>query len=209
HLLQAVSAIRAARRNAVWWRQYYQIVAQYHTERSLYNLCVQSKSISKNMGCSLSDDDRKDMLHQLAVDVLRRYRRGLDSTASYLDNSLIRSDALSSRWFCRNIHELILSTALAITRFDQSCKLSLESFTESARLIYDNASAEYPRASLRTDTMRHIHEAALSSLMRSFDQSKSVEPDQNDTRSIFLTRELVVNAVRTACSGVHDESSKT
>lgn len=207
HLLQAVSAIRAARRNAVWWRQYYQIVAQYHTERSLYNLCVQSKSISRNMGCSLLDDDRKDMLHQLAVDVLRRYRRGLDSTASYLDNSLIRSDALSSRWFRRNIHELILSTALAITRFDQSCEISFESFTESARLIYDNASSEYPRASLRSDSMRHIREAALNSLMRSFDQWRPVEPDQNDTRSIFLARELVVNAVRTACNGVHDLSS--
>lgn len=191
HLLLAVAAIRAGRRNALWWRQYYQIVAQYHTERSLHNLCLQSNLLgttSDNPATTAKpDEDRKTELHQLAVDVLRRYRKGMDSTASFLDNSLIRHAALSSRWFCRNIHELILSTALAIARFDPSPN----SLKSTAGLIYDYAASEYPRTTLMSDRMRKIHENALAQLVDSI--------RSEGTHEGCFIRSKILSAVRSAC----------
>lgn len=187
HLLLAVAAIRSGRRNAVWWRQYYQVVAQYHTEKCLFNLSVQAKIFTsqRNKGEHLTHPESQ-ALHDVSSDVLRRYRKGLDATASFLDNSLERDKARSSRWFIRNIHELLLGTAVAIARFDEtSVATSLRGTTDG---IYSHAHAEYPRAELEKYSMKQIRDEALNQLLSRFNEI--VNADE------FAARKVVIEVVR-------------
>jgi hypothetical protein len=188
HLLLAVSAIRSGRRNAVWWRQYHQIVAQYHTEKCLFNLSVQSKIFAspRDNERKLSDPERL-ALHDVSGDILRRYRKGLDATASFLDNSLERTKARSSRWFIRNIHELVLGTAVAIARFDGTST----TLRDTAGSIYAHAVAEFPRAELAESSIKQVHDMALEELEPRFEGIVNEE----DT---FAARTAVVEVVRKA-----------
>jgi hypothetical protein len=187
HLLLAVAAIRSGRRNAVWWRQYYQVVAQYHTEKCLFNLSVQAKIFTsqRNKGVHLTHPESQ-ALHDVSSDVLRRYRKGLDATASFLDNSLERDKARSSRWFIRNIHELLLGTAVAIARFDESSTAT--SLRDTTVGIYSHAHAEYPRAELEKYSMKQIRDEALNQLPSRFNEI--VNADE------FAARKVVIEVVR-------------
>ncbi len=187
HLLLAVAAIRSGRRNAVWWRQYYQVVAQYHTEKCLFNLSVQAKIFTsqRNEREHLTHPESQ-ALHDVSSDVLRRYRKGLDATASFLDNSLERDKARSSRWFIRNIHELLLGTAVAIARFDE--KSTAKSLGETTVGIYSHAHAEYPRAELEKDSMTQIRDKALNQLLSRFNDIVNVDE--------FAARKVVIEVVR-------------
>jgi hypothetical protein len=188
HLLLAVAAIRSGRRNAVWWRQYYQVVAQYHTEKCLFNLSVQAKIFTsqRNEREHLTHPESQ-ALHDVSSDVLRRYRKGLDATASFLDNSLERDKARSSRWFIRNIHELLLGTAVAIARFDET-STATSSLKDTTFGIYSHAHEEYPRAELEERSMKQIRDKALNQLLKRFNDI--VNSDE------FAARKVVIEVVR-------------
>lgn len=194
HLLQAITSFRAGRRNAVWWRQYYQLVAQYHTERLLHNLCNVIELCEPREDCTkqkIAGEEAERGLHELSVDILRRYRKGFESIVCYLDNSLDCAGARAGRWFMRTVTELNIATALAISRVEGTGK----PFEEVAQLIYTHSESEYPRAELSTEPMQNIQRRAIVNLSTEITKLNTLLP--NSLHPV-LWRNAVVESINFA-----------
>ena len=110
-LRNALASLQSGRRNALWWRHYYRLYAQYHTEKLFVDLCrLDNHPISSANG----SDRRFDS----GIDLVRRYTKALEAIATFADYSLIRAEAIKSPWLLRTLGEIHLGVTVAIATYE-------------------------------------------------------------------------------------------
>jgi hypothetical protein len=117
HLNSAIKALRAGRRNALWWRQCYQLVGQYHVERLFWGLCklgfITDMQKTSDNNVELGKQYNKERI-DVGLDLLKRHSRGLEALAGYKDYSLQSAAAVGHSWFRRTYAEIQLGSSAAI-----------------------------------------------------------------------------------------------
>lgn len=139
-LRRAFEGLRAGRRNAIWWRHYHQVAAQYATERLLLNLCkLQTRAAT---GTEWAPEEG---------DLRRQYRNALESVAAFVDCSFDRDKAFKSPWLRRVLSEVLRGTAVALVahewRADNSAPLkNATELWDLVQLMFQQAKLAHPRA---------------------------------------------------------------
>jgi hypothetical protein len=139
-LQRANENLVASRRNVIWWKLYYSMVAQYHADRLLYGVCRllgknaqsgRNAQQENNEGGRTSQQENKEdgrTVQRELPQFLSRLRRGYSSLRSALDYRLPESGTgkppVPSAWLMRTWAEMTLVTYVlgrfALAKYSQS-----------------------------------------------------------------------------------------
>lgn len=117
HLDSAIRALRAGRRNALWWRHCSRLTCQYHVERlflDLYKLALIAERVAVASGDGTRVQANKERIN-VGLDLLKRHGRSLEALAAFRDYSLNASNTENDPWFRRTYAEIQLGASAAIT----------------------------------------------------------------------------------------------
>lgn len=132
-LQSGIAALRIGRRNALWWKHFYQLVAQYHTERLFVDLCRLDHH-------SPPPPDGLDPRSALGTDLLRRFSKALEAVAAFADYSLSRAMAFETAWLRRTLREIHLGATVAIASYEaarEHSKQAANKMRESNRQLLE------------------------------------------------------------------------
>ena len=162
HLHNAMSAVRMGRRNALWWRHCYQLMAQYHAESLQWNL-HKLKEISETRPNSQAEEvirNKRMIAH--ACELFKRYEKCLDAIVGFADYSLNRNEAFENQWLQRTLSNALCGAATAVHFREDLGGQSKVSFDLIVDEIIEDWKKRHPRAihSDLEDTIRRSIKAS-------------------------------------------------
>ena len=145
HLQNAISAVRTGRRNALWWRHCYQLIAQYHAESLYWNL-YELKQLSETNLTGLTERAIRSK-HMIAHgrELFKRYEKYLEAIVGFADYSIQRDKAFEDQWLQRTFTKVIYGAARAVHLQEELSKNRVELF-EIVDDIINDWKHRHPRA---------------------------------------------------------------